>query len=132
MAKDIGDKLKEYGFIFASGLAGIIFATTVLLNEPGNAFDYLVIPSGVVIGNIAGRKIRRSMGKPASDERDIQNYESGMSWGFITFAVLTAVQASTALNIAVTEILMWSVGVAFTVTLYAEISQSGLKGLMAR
>lgn len=132
MTKDIGDKVKEYGFIFASGLAGIIFATTVLLNEQGSVFDYFVIPSGVVIGNIAGRRIRRSMGKSVSDERDIQNYESGMSWGFITFAVLTAVQASTAINIAVTEILMWSMAVAFSVILYAEISQSGLRGLMRK
>lgn len=132
MRKSIGNQLKEYGFVFAGALAGIIFAQKVIIGETGNLVDYLILPISVFIGYAAGRKIREFMGKSNSDERDIKNYEDGMSWGFITFAVLTAAEAGTHLTLATTDILMWSVAIALFVTLYNEISQSGLKGLIRK
>jgi hypothetical protein len=129
MAKDMWDSLKEYGFVFAGGFAGIVFAQTVVLGEAGTPVDYLVLPVSILIGYAAGRKIRDSMGKSTSDERDIQNYEEGMSWGFITFAVLTAIGEATHLGLAATEVLMLSVAVALAATLYAEIHQGGVRGL---
>lgn len=130
MAKSIQDKMKEYGFVSAGALAGIIFAQTIIIGESGNIVDYLIMPLSVTIGYAAGRKIRSSMGKTTSDERDIQNYEEGMTWGFITFAAFTAIEAGTHLTLATTDILMWSVAVALAATLYIEIRQSGLKGLV--
>ena len=130
MGTSLGDSIKEYGFVLAGGLAGIIFARTVIIGEATTSVDYLVMPLAIAVGYAAGRKIRRSMGKTTSDERDIQNYEGGMSWGFITFAGLTAVEAGTNLSLATTDILMWSVSVALSATLYVEIRQSGLRGLI--
>lgn len=132
MTESIGDSLKEYGFVFAAALAGIIFAQKIIIGEPGNIIDFTVLPVSVTIGYAAGRKIRDSMGKSTSDERDIQNYESGMTWGFIAFAAMTALQTSQHITLATTDILMLSVSIAFTATLYLEIRQSGLKGLMRR
>jgi hypothetical protein len=124
------DRFKEYGFVYAGALAGIIFAQTVVIGETGTHIDFLMIPAGVLIGYSIGRVIRARMGKKNRDERDIENYEDGMSWGLITFALLVVVDNGTNATISSAAMLMYSTAVALSVTLYREIRQSGVRGLV--
>lgn len=124
------DQFKEYGFIYAGALAGIIFAQNVVIGEPGTHVDFLLIPAGVLMGYSVGRVIQARMGKKNRDERDIENYEDGMSWGFITFALLVVIDNGTNFTLSSAEMLMYSTAIALTVTLYREIRQSGVRGLI--
>ena len=131
--KSIENKIKEYGFVFAAAISGLTFAGAVLGNLVGAELthtDFLLLTISTTLGYAGGRKIRDMMGGEGSDERDIENYEEGMTWGFVIFAVLVGVENGFGYNISSSVMLMYSTGVALTVSIYREIQQVGVEGVL--
>ena len=129
----IGDKLKEYGFAFAGAMGGMTFAGVLVTGFTGEELtrsNFLILPISVTLGYAVGKKIRDLMGKEGRDERDIENYEDGMTWGFIVFTLLVAAENGLGLDISSAIMLMYSTGVALTVLVYRQIQQTGIRGLI--
>ena len=129
----IEDKLKEYGFVFAVAMGSITFAGVLVTGFTGEELtrlNFLILPISVTLGYAGGRKIRDFMGKEGRDERDIENYEEGMTWGFIVFTLLAAAENGFGLDISSAIMLMYSTGVALTILTYRQIQQTGIKRLI--
>lgn len=127
------NRLKEYGFVFAAAMGGMTFAGVLVTGFTGEELtrlNFLILPISVTLGYAVGKKIRDLMGKEGRDERDIENYEEGMSWGFIVFTLLVAAENGFGLDISSDIMLMYSTGVALPILTYRQIQQTGIRGLI--
>ncbi|WP_347721059.1 hypothetical protein [Candidatus Nanohalovita haloferacivicina] len=113
--------------IFIGALTGMVVAETFLSTETGVS---LVVALGAVIafniGNLAAKKIRD---KPGYDERDIQNLDQGLGYGFIVMTTLTGVGIATKISWSQSEILIISVTTATFLMICQNIRQTGIRGL---
>ncbi|WP_414838054.1 hypothetical protein ACK3SF_01485 [Candidatus Nanosalina sp. VS9-1] len=119
--------IKQNFMIFIGALTGMVVAETFLSTETGVS---LVVALGAVIafniGNLAAKKIRD---KPGYDERDIQNLDQGLAYGFIVMTTLTGVGIATSLSLSKPEILIISVAAAVLIMICKNLRQTGIRGL---
>ena len=125
--EDLGRSLKRNFMIFIGALTGMVVAETYFFTETGvSLFVALGAVIGFNIGNFAVRKIRE---KPSYDEREIQNLDEGLAYGFIIMASLLGVDIATNLSWAKPEILSISVAAAVLGMMCQNLRQTGIKGL---
>lgn len=127
LGKALDKAVKKNFMIFIGALTGMVIAETYFFTETGVS---LVVALGAVIafniGDLAATKIR---GKPSYDERDIQNMDHGLAYGFIIMTTLTGIDIATKLSWSQPEILIISVTTAVLLMICQNIQQTGIKGL---
>jgi len=78
------------------------------------------------IGNYLSSKIRE---EPGYDERDIQNLDEGLAYGFMLMASLIGADIATSLSWSKSEILSISVAAAVLIMICQNLQQTGIRGL---
>jgi len=125
--EDISRSIKQNFMIFIGALTGMVIAETFFSTETGVS---IVVALGAVIGfNIGNYLISKIREEPGYDERDIQNLDEGLAYGFMLMASLTGVDIATNLSWTKPEILSISVAAAVLIMICQNLRQTEIKGL---
>ena len=110
------------------GLAGMLAATRWIIPEADLSPAVLI---GILIGANIGAYMRNtSRSGREYDERDIENMEESMAWGFMAAITMLGLNLLNQFSFTSSEILLASSAVALAVTLGLEARQTGLREMI--